>query len=97
MRKQIDGLAVLPADVLAADSLSSHLFTSCNRARDKTKILFWCNNAFWLWRRRVEQRRFWWPKGAQEELLALSMREWASCSRGLVRAEAHKWADFGQL
>ena len=34
LRKQIDGLAVLVADVLAADPLSSHLFVFCNRARN---------------------------------------------------------------
>ncbi len=51
MRKQIDGLAVLVEDVLEEDSLSSHLFVFCNRARDKIKILFWHNNGFWLWYR----------------------------------------------
>jgi transposase len=35
MRKQIDGLAALVVDVLAADPLSSHLFVFCNRGRDR--------------------------------------------------------------
>jgi len=54
-------LAALVEDVLEADPLSSHLIVFCNRARDKIKILFWQHNGFWLWYRRVERQRFWWP------------------------------------
>ncbi|EGV27551.1 IS66 Orf2 family protein, partial [Thiorhodococcus drewsii AZ1] len=38
MRKQIDGLAALVVDVLAADPFSSQVFVFCNRGRDKLKI-----------------------------------------------------------
>ncbi|WP_443134971.1 IS66 family insertion sequence element accessory protein TnpB, partial [Halorhodospira sp. 9621] len=38
MRKQIDGLALLVADVLKADPFSAHLFCFANRQRDKVKI-----------------------------------------------------------
>ncbi len=58
MRKSIDGLSVLVVDVLEQDPLSSHLFVFCNRARDKIKILYWHNNGFWLFYRRLEKQRF---------------------------------------
>ena len=99
MRKQIDGLAVLVEDALQADPLSSHLFVFCNRARDKIKILFWHNNGFWLWYRRLERQRFWWPQGAQEDAVELSVRELGWLIEGLdpSRVEAHRRADFSLL
>ncbi len=99
MRKQIDGLAVLVEDVLAEDPLSSHLFVFCNRARDKIKILFWHNNGFWLWYRRLERQRFWWPEGTQAGAVELSVRElqWLIEVLDPSRVEAHKGADFSLL
>ena len=99
MRKQIDGLAVLVEDVLAADPLSSHLFVFCNRAKDKVKILFWHHNGFWLWYRRLERQRFWWPKGTKGGSVQLSLRELGWLIEGLdpSRVEAHKRADFTLL
>ena len=99
MRKQIDGLAVLVEEVLAADPLSSHLFVFCNRARDKLKILFWHNNGFWLWYRRLERQRFWWPAGPSGGAVQLSVRELGWLIEGLDprRVEAHKQAAFTLL
>lgn len=41
MRKSIDGLSIIVADVLEMDPLSEAWFIFCNRGRDKLKILFW--------------------------------------------------------
>ena len=92
MRKQIDGLAGIVVDVLAADPLSSHLFVFCNRARDKLKILYWHNNGFWLWYRRLERQRFWWPRQADAPAMTLAVRELAWLLEGLDprRVEAHR-------
>ena len=99
MRKQIDGLAVLVEDVLETDPLSSHVFVFCNRARDKIKILFWHNNGFWLWYRRLERQRFWWPQGAREGAVELSVRELGWLIEGLdpSRVEAHKGVGISLL
>ena len=99
MRKQIDGLAVLVEDVLQENPLSSHLFVFCNRARDKIKILFWHNNGFWLWYRRVERQRFWWPQGTQEGAVRLSVRELQWLIEGLdpSRVEAHRRVEYSLL
>lgn len=96
MRKQIDGLAVMVEEVLREDPLCSHVFVFCNRGRDKLKILFWHNNGFWLWYRRLEQQRFWWPKGAQAGAVELSVRELTWLLEGLDprHVEAHKRAHF---
>jgi transposase len=99
MRKQIDGLVALVVDVLAADPLSSHLFVFCNRGRDKLKILYWHNNGFWLWYRRLERERFWWPARPTEGPLRLSLRELSWLLDGLNphRVEAHQRAEFDLL
>lgn len=88
MRKAIDGLSVLVQDVLDQDPLSSHLFVFCNRARDKIKILFWHNNGFWLWYRRLERQRFWWPDSAVDvAAVELSIRELGWLLEGLDVAQ----------
>jgi transposase len=61
MRKSIDGLSLIVADVLDMDPLSQAWFIFCNRSRDKIKILFWDTNGFWLYYRRLEKGRFKWP------------------------------------
>ena len=80
MRKSIDGLSVLVVDVLEVDPLSSHLFVFCNRLRDKIKILYWHNNGFWLFYRRLECQRFWWPNTEESAAIEISDREFAYSS-----------------
>jgi transposase len=99
MRKQIDGLATLVVDVLNADPFSSHLFVFCNRRRDKLKLLYWHHNGFWLWYRRLERDRFWWPPPGTVEPVILSLRELSWLLEGLDprRVKAHQRADFDLL
>ena len=99
MRKQIDGLAVQVEEVLQRDPLSSHLFVFCNRARDKVKVLFWHNNGFWLWYRRLERQRFWWPRPGEAAAVELSVRELGWLLEGLDphHVQAHRRADFSLL
>jgi transposase len=96
MRKQIDGLAALVVDELAGDPVSSKVFVFCNRARDKLKILVWHHNGFWLWYRRLERARFWWPSAPTAGAVTLSAREFHWLLDGLdpTQVQAHKRADF---
>lgn len=99
MRKQIDGLAALVVDVLHTDPFSSHMFVFCNRGRDKLKLLYWHNNGFWLWYRRLERERFWWPSRETVGPVILSLRELSWLVEGLDprRVEAHQRAEFDLL
>jgi len=92
MRKAVNGLMVLVQDVLQADPFSSHLFVFCNRLRDKIKILYWHNNGFWLFYRRLEKQRFWWPGAGEQASIEISTRELSWLLEGLdiTRTEAHK-------
>ncbi len=92
MRKAVNGLMVLVHDVLEADPFSSHLFVFCNRLRDKIKILYWHNNGFWLFYRRIEKQRFWWPATKKQASIEITTRElsWLLEGLDLTRIQAHK-------
>ena len=96
MRKAVNGLMVLVSDVLEADPFSSHLFVFCNRLRDKIKILYWHNNGFWLFYRRLEKQRFWWPVDNEQVSVEITARELSWLIEGLdiTQVEAHKTARF---
>lgn len=96
MRKAVNGLMVLVCDVLEADPFSSHLFVFCNRLRDKIKILYWHNNGFWLFYRRLEKQRFWWPVDNEQASIEITARElnWLMEGLDITRVEAHKSARF---
>lgn len=92
MRKAVNGLMILVEEVLEADPFSSHLFVFCNRLRDKIKILYWHNNGFWLFYRRLEKQRFWWPGADESFSVEISSRElgWLTDGLDITRVEAHK-------
>jgi transposase len=96
MRKAVNGLMVLVSDVLEADPFSSHLFVFCNRLRDKIKILYWHNNGFWLFYRRLEKQRFWWPADGNHASIEITSRELSWLLEGLdvTQVKAHKMAKF---
>ena len=96
MRKAINGLMVLVDEVLEADPFSSHLFVFCNRMRDKIKILYWHNNGFWLFYRRLEKQRFWWPGAGEKVAIEISTRElsWLLEGLAITRVAAHKTVKY---
>ena len=64
MRKSIDTLCVLIADVLKMNPAEGHLFLFRNRRGDKLKALYYEINSFTLWYRRLEKGKFIFPKNA---------------------------------
>ena len=74
MRKAINGLSMLVEDQLALDPFSGHLFVFCNRRRNLIKILYWDQNGFCLWQKRLEKHRFCWPE-SWEQVLKLDHRQ----------------------
>ncbi len=92
MRKSIDGLSLIVADVLEMDPLSSAWFIFCNRRRDKIKILFWDTNGFWLYYRRLEKGRFKWPRPTAEGHIHISTQQlnWLLSGLNLENPKAHQ-------
>lgn len=62
-RKQINGLAELVEGEMRLSAFEKSLFVFINRNRSNIKILYWDQNGFCLWQKRLEKDRFVWPKG----------------------------------
>ena len=62
MRKSINTLSILVSDILKMNPCSGHLFLFRSRRGDKIKILYYEENSFTLWYRRLERGRFVFPK-----------------------------------
>jgi transposase len=84
MRKGFEGLYGLVRDRLQLEPLSGHVFLFCNKARNRTKILFWDGSGLWICAKRLEKGRFSWPsEGDQQTRVILSHEELALLLGGL--------------
>lgn len=61
MRKSIDTLSILVQEAMALNPGSGHLFLFRSRKGDKLKALFYEQNAFTLWYRRLEKGKYIFP------------------------------------
>lgn len=60
-RKSFDGLAALVAGALGADPLSGNLFLFRNKRADRVKLLYWDQDGYVLWYKRLEAGTFRFP------------------------------------
>ncbi len=58
IQKSFDGLVGLVRSVLHADPLSPTFFVFFNKDRNKLKILYWDNDGFAIWYKRLERGTF---------------------------------------
>jgi transposase len=68
MRKGYEGLYGLVRDRLQLEPLSGHVFIFCNKARNRTKVLFWDGSGLWICAKRLQKGRFSWPSEDQEQV-----------------------------
>ncbi|WP_202802468.1 IS66 family insertion sequence element accessory protein TnpB [Alicyclobacillus hesperidum] len=92
MRKSIDGLAALVQESFDLDPFPPAVFAFCNRERNKLKLLYWEHNGFWLYYRRLERGRFWWPDAKDGKTLVITRRElgWLLDGLPLNQPKAHR-------
>jgi transposase len=62
LRKSIPSLGELTQDILKKDPYSGHLFVFTNKQQNKIKILYWHNNGFCLWYKKLDFGRFELPE-----------------------------------
>lgn len=96
MRKAINGLSMIVEESFGHDLFSGNLFAFCNRRRDIIKILFWDQNGFCLWHKRLEKDRFCWPE-SEDEVVNISSQELSWLLAGLDINDAHKKLNYQQV
>jgi transposase len=74
LRKSILGLSVLVESEMQLELFSGAVFGFCNRSRKLIKFLYWDNNGFCLWMKRLEKEQFQWPK-KEAQSIELTQRE----------------------
>jgi transposase len=93
MRKAINGLAILVEQALDLNPFTGDLFVFCNRARNMIKILYWDNNGFCVWQKRLEEHLFPWPDTA-EDVVSIGAKELNWLLSGLDYSVAHKQLNY---
>jgi len=84
MRKGFEGLYGLVRDRLQLEPLSGHVFIFCNKARNRTKVLFWDGSGLWICAKRLQKRRFRSKSEDQEQArVSLSHEELALLLGGI--------------
>lgn len=89
MRKSINGLSLLVQDQFELDLFSGNLFAFCNRKRDIVKILYWSENGFAVWMKRLEADMFRWPD-SKNDVMEISSDALGWLLHGLDVKHAHQ-------
>ncbi|MFQ5645271.1 MAG: IS66 family insertion sequence element accessory protein TnpB [Thiogranum sp.] len=71
-RKSVDGLAAIVENGMALDPFDKALFVFVNRRRNRVKILFWEDNGFCLYYKRLETTKFHWPRHVDDDVITIS-------------------------
>ena len=89
MRKSINGLSIIVEQAMELNPFSGELFVFCNRRRNIIKILYWDENGFCLWYKRLEEHRFKWPQ-RPEQVLSINRKQLSWLLAGLDFSSAHQ-------
>lgn len=93
MRKSINGLALVVEEHFRLDLFSGSLFAFCNRKRDIVKIIYWDQNGFCLWMKRLEKEMFRWPE-SEKEVIEISQTALGWLLHGLDLKQAHRQLSY---
>jgi transposase len=93
MRKAINGLSIMVEAELERNLFSGDLFVFCNRHQSIIKILYWYDNGFCLWQKRLEKHRFIWPS-TEKEVAEIGIKELEWLLSGLDIHQAHEKLEY---
>jgi transposase len=96
MRKAINGLAIAVQEEMSLDPLSGALFLFTNKQRRILKALYWDQNGFCLWQKRLEKHRFPWP-GTEEAARTVTFEELSMLLKGIDFWNAHESLKYSEI
>ncbi len=83
MRRGFDRLAEHVRTILAQDPMSGHLFVFRNKAGERLKILWWDNDGYCIFYKRLERGTFQFPASG-EKVIAVASAELMRLLSGLT-------------
>lgn len=81
MRKSFEGLSAAVEQLFPGELLSGAFFIFINRRRDHMKVLFWDNDGFIIWFKRLEKGTYLWKWG---EISSLDRRAFLMLLEGIT-------------
>jgi transposase len=87
MRKGIEGLCYLVEELFQDELLSGAYFVFINKPKDKMKVLYWDNDGFAIWWKRLEKGSFRLPGKAG---LWIDRREFFMLLEGIIPQKVQK-------
>ena len=75
MRRQINGLSAIVQETLGLDPFGAAMYVFCNSRRNRIKLLWWDQNGFWMYLKRLDKGRFKWPKTGEASTMQLTPEE----------------------
>jgi transposase len=91
MRKSFDGLHSLVREHLEWDPFAGHLFVFTSRQRDRIKILYWDQDGFAVWSKRLEAGTYAVPMGeAAERRREITVQELGALLSGIDLTQASR-------
>lgn len=95
MRKSFDALFGIVQQEFRQDPLSGHLFLFVNRRRDRMKAIFWDDDGFVIWYKRLEVGT-WQIPTSTSSTMQLEIHELAMILRGIDLRSARRRARYQQ-
>lgn len=95
MRRSFDRLALMAQEVIRQDPLSGHVFVFRNRKGDRVKLLYWDQDGYVIWYKRLEKGIFHWPEGVFADG-RLERRELAMMLEGMKVVQVKKRTRYQQ-
>ena len=98
MRKSYQSLGAIVEQELNLNLFDGQLFVFCNKTRNIIKILYWENNGFVIWQKRLEKDRFSWPtaKNASMEVDGLNLN-FLLDGINIMKLEKHKKINYSRI
>jgi transposase len=91
MRRSFDGLCALVTNAMQLDAFAGHLFIFSNRRQDRVKILYWEQDGFAIWAKRLEEGTYAMPfSEAGEQRCEISAQELSAILSGIDLSQAKR-------